>query len=111
MQKSKKADDTNRLNRLVLSTLAAIVRAGGAVIEDQDWIGARRKACMSCEFSGTVKPLGLVEADGCTLCGCPIEEKIRTLTKLNARLEYEKETCPHPEADQWQDIDKRFSKQ
>ena len=101
---------TRKRKAFLIKTLADIRRAGGEIIEDQDWICERMEKCKSCEYFGKVSPLGLFTTEGCTLCGCPGEEKVRTLTKLNTDLEYEKESCPHPEEDQWRFIDNRYSK-
>lgn len=105
----KKATRQQR-TAFMIKTLADIRRAGGEIIEDQDWICERMEKCKACPFYGKVKPLRLFVTDGCTLCGCPGEEKVRTLTKLNTSLEYVKESCPHPEVDQWADIDSKYLK-
>lgn len=62
----------------IRDTLFDLIREGGVLVPDEVY-NTRVEACKGCSHFGTVKPLPLISADGCTLCGCPLETKARML--------------------------------
>lgn len=82
----------------IRNTLFDLIREGGTLVPDEVY-KARSEACKGCPYFGTVNPLPLITAEGCTLCGCPLETKGRMLKyfsptnmglKLSACSQFEK---------------------
>jgi hypothetical protein len=57
-------------------TLFDLIREGGTLVPVEVY-DKRVEACKGCPHFGIVNPLPLISADGCTLCGCPLETKAR----------------------------------
>ena len=62
----------------------------GAKICSDDEIARRIEVCRSCDRFDKLR-------SWCTVCGCPISESQRFLSKLA----WAEQSCPHPGGDQW----------
>ena len=62
----------------VQENLFELIRKGGKLVSDEVY-DKRVSACRGCIHVGTVHPIPGIEAEGCTLCGCPLETKAKML--------------------------------
>lgn len=102
-----------------------MVRSSGVQTTEEHY-EERRKRCEGCPYFGQVEVKELrIKADGCTVCGCPIETKGRMIKHKSA-----KEAFTHPfepskwlvetkcageekglnDAGRWSDIDAKYIK-
>lgn len=87
----------------------AIKNFGKLTIEDH--AKARINKCKTledgkpCRYHGEVNPVPSLKLEGCTKCGCPFATKPFMLTFMGLKVE-----CPHPEGNQWAEIDEDFLK-
>lgn len=103
----------NVLKNFLIDFLGNIVRCGGTVASEEH-TQARKDICKGCDKYGMVRPLPLLITKGCTLCGCPIQTKTKTLYHCNFKegkpLETIKTICPHPNGSKWAYVDSKFLK-
>lgn len=89
------------LNEWVIDRLGDVIRAGGELVSSEQY-ESRINICQGCPYKGQVKPLPLVSAEGCTICGCPLRTKAKTRTHFSKeKLKIIETTCPHPEGNKW----------
>lgn len=62
----------------IQENLFELIRKGGKLVSDEVY-NERVKACKKCPHIGIVHPLPGIEAEGCTLCQCPLETKAQML--------------------------------
>lgn len=70
----------------------ALLKAGATFVTEEQYQN-RLTICRTCPHVGQVDVLGK-QFEGCTLCGCPLETKMRTKTYLHATKGIIQTTCP-----------------
>jgi hypothetical protein len=95
---------------LIREAFSGLIKKGGKRAPQR--LGeARVKICRSCPHRGTVEPLPGLKMEGCAICGCPLSTKPFMLTRPgieNGKPAMIKITCPHPEGNKWEGLDKEF---
>lgn len=69
-----------------------LLRASATFVSDEVE-QQRMSVCRGCEHAGEVQVLGR-KVDGCTLCGCPFETKLKTKTYIHPTKGRTVTTCP-----------------
>lgn len=93
------------LKKYVLDSIGIALNCGGGHVDQEQFV-ARLNKCSGCKFAGTVNPLPLLYANGCTICGCPFATK--PATYKHCSLDSGKKvltTCPHPDGNKWEEVD------
>lgn len=92
-------------------TLFELIKMGGSLVTDEHF-EARVAACRKCPYVGQVTPLPKIKAEGCTLCGCPLDTKARMLKYFSpSRLGVVDSRCTlvaRGGLDRWADADASF---
>ena len=81
----------------------SLVKQGGVKVKEEEF-EKRLKICQGCDYKGKVKPIPKPggqrkEYDGCKICGCPFDTKLRF--KYHILNGVKLITCPHPEGAKW----------
>lgn len=91
------------LDNFVKDAIEAALLAGQKVVSDEQY-NERLAICRGCEHFGKVKPLPFVTFDeGCQLCHCPKETKLR-LTNKHSILN----KSPLCDLGKWEQTDKKY---
>ena len=96
------------MNKFVENTILNFRKRLGVLTTEQNYL-ERLKICGSCPYKGKVQPLPTMELDGCTLCGCPFETKAKMKKDFSTEKGFYIITCPHPDGNKWEEVDKKFS--
>ena len=90
-----------------------VMKQGGKLVKPEHG-DARLNKCKTrnngkpCEFLGKVEPLPNIEIEtGCQKCGCALNAKAY-MEYLGIKLLNKKIECPHPDGNQWAEIDEIF---
>lgn len=81
------------------TTIFEVVKAGGKLV-DYETFEKRSEVCAGCPYFGTVKPIPLISAPGCTICKCPLQTKGKMQTILTTSG-FKQIECPHPDGNKW----------
>ena len=64
------------VKKLVMEQLGDMLRLGAEEVTQEEY-ERRVEICRACPHLGQVRPVPLLEVEGCTICGCPTATKPR----------------------------------
>lgn len=89
------------LDSWVTGAINRMVAMGGEKVTEAEY-NQRVEICKGCDKWGKVRPLPMLELDGCTLCGCPTATKPRFRKYFSVtRMKIVEAECPHENGNKW----------